>query len=751
MASSNISLPAPPVFTGKNYEIWAVKMKAQLRAYDLWDVLETGAEPPPLQENPTIAHMRFHSEQVAKKAKALTILHSALDDEIFMRIPNCETAKEVWDKLKEEFFGNERTKQMQVLNLRREFEALKMNDSETIKEFMSKLMKVVNQIRLMGEEFLDNRIVEKILVVLPERFESKISSLEESKDLSKISVTELVNALQAQEQRRLLRQEEATESALQVRHKGKAPAVRGEKKFVGEYFGKDSKKKEKFPKCGICKRTSHKESDCWFKGKSPPPIQCRYCKRNGHIEKFCRMKQQQQNQQSQPPQKANVIETEIDEELLFMTNTTRSLEEGDSWFIDSGCTQHMTSKPELFSKLEPATGTVKIGNGDKVAITGKGIVQIHTATGIQYISDVLLVPELDQNLLSVGQMMQNGYSLLFKEGSCLVSNAEGHELFEVEMRKRCFPINWNLITEHECKISKIELDSKLWHKRYGHYNLKSIQFAQKQELVKDLPNIQVCSEVCEGCQLGKQHRLPFPSSATWRANEKLQLVHSDVCGPMKTTSLNGSKYFILFIDDFTRMTWVYFLKQKSEVFSVFKKFKALVEAQSGCFLKKLRTDNGKEYTSAEFNVFCDDLGVEHQLAVRYSPQQNGVAERKNRSVLEMARCMIFEKNLPKSFWAEAVSTAVYLQNRLPTKAVQGMTPIEAWGGIKPSIKHLRVFGSLCYTHVPDVKRSKLDEKAEKGILIGYSSQSKGYKVYNINSEKVFISRDVKVDEDAYWN
>ena len=446
-----------------------------------------------------------------------------------------------------------------------------------------------------------------------------------------------------------------------------------------------------------------------------------------------------------------MIETEIDEELLFMTNTTRSLEEGDSWFIDSGCTQHMTSKPELFSKLEPATGTVKIGNGDKVAITGKGIVQIHTATGIQYISDVLLVPELDQNLLSVGQMMQNGYSLLFKEGSCLVSNAEGHELFEVEMRKRCFPINWNLITEHECKISKIELDSKLWHKRYGHYNLKSIQFAQKQELVKDLPNIQVCSEVCEGCQLGKQHRLPFPSSATWRANEKLQLVHSDVCGPMKTTSLNGSKYFILFIDDFTRMTWVYFLKQKSEVFSIFKKFKALVEAQSGCFLKKLRTDNGKEYTSAEFNVFCDDLGVEHQLAVRYSPQQNGVAERKNRSVLEMARCMIFEKNLPKSFWAEAVSTAVYLQNRLPTKAVQGMTPIEAWGGIKPSIKHLRVFGSLCYTHVPDVKRSKLDEKAEKGILIGYSSQSKGYKVYNINSEKVFISRDVKVDEDAYWN
>nr|KYP55940.1 hypothetical protein KK1_002167 [Cajanus cajan] len=246
MASNNISLPSPPVFTGKNYEIWAVKMRAQLRAYDLWEVVETGVEPPPLPENSTVAQMKFHSEQVAKRAKALTILHSAVDDDIFMRISNLDTAKEVWEKLQEEFFGNERTKQMQVLNLKREFEALKMNEVENIKDFMTKLMKVVNQIRLLGEKLPDSRIVEKVLVVLPERFESKISSLEESKGLSKISLTELVNAFQAQEQRRLLRQEEAIESALHVRHKGKGPAMKG--KFVGEHAGKDSKKRETFPK-----------------------------------------------------------------------------------------------------------------------------------------------------------------------------------------------------------------------------------------------------------------------------------------------------------------------------------------------------------------------------------------------------------------------------------------------------------------------------------------------------------------------
>jgi len=241
-----------------------------------------------------------------KKHTSVTILHSAVDDDVFMRISHLEPAKQVWEKLEEEFFGNERIKQMQVLNLKREFEALKMNEAENINDFMTKVMKVVNQIRLLGEQFLDSRIVEKVLVVLPERFESKISALEESKDLSKISLTEVINALQAQEQRRLLRQEEATETTLQVKHKGKSIATKGEKKFIGEHSGKDTKKKERFPKCGICKRTSHKESDCWYKGKTPPPFQCRYCNKTGHIERFCRLKQQQQNHTSQ---KENVTET----------------------------------------------------------------------------------------------------------------------------------------------------------------------------------------------------------------------------------------------------------------------------------------------------------------------------------------------------------------------------------------------------------------------------------------------------------
>ncbi|KAG6524805.1 hypothetical protein ZIOFF_014749 [Zingiber officinale] len=270
-------------------------------------------------------------------------------------------------------------------------------------------------------------------------------------------------------------------------------------------------------------------------------------------------------------------------------------------------------------------------------------------------------------------------------------------------------------------------------------------------MVQGLPQIEGKQHICEGCAFGKQHRLPFPKGVSWRAKEKLELIHTDVCGPMDTLSHAQNRYFILFIDDHTRMTWVYFMRQKSEVFMIFKKFKSLVEKQSGCFIKTLRSDRGKEYTSKEFHNFCEDEGVERQLTVRYTPQQNGVTERKNQTIVEMAKSMMHEKGLPKIFWAEAVYTAVYLSNRCPTTAIPNKTPFEAWSGRRPSVNHLKVFGSICYSQIPKEKRSKLDESSERCIFVGYSTMSKGYRLFNLQLGQVIISRDVQVDENALWN
>ncbi|KAL4385320.1 hypothetical protein GQ457_15G022950 [Hibiscus cannabinus] len=208
MSSASLSPPPPPIFVGENYHLWVVKMKTYLQAYDLWEVVEMDRDPPAMRANPTLAQMRQHSEKCAKKHKAMSCIQNGVSDVIFTRIMACATPKQAWDKLKEEFMGTEKTMQQQLLNLRRDFENLKMKESETVKQYSDKIMAIVNNIRLLGDEFSEKKIVEKVITTLPEKYESKISSLEDSRDLSSISLSELINALYAQEQRRASRQQE---------------------------------------------------------------------------------------------------------------------------------------------------------------------------------------------------------------------------------------------------------------------------------------------------------------------------------------------------------------------------------------------------------------------------------------------------------------------------------------------------------------------------------------------------------------
>ncbi|XP_020214488.1 uncharacterized protein LOC109798576 [Cajanus cajan] len=317
MASGSSSLPPPPVFAGENYDLWAAKMRTYLRAQSLWEVVENGSNPAPLPDNPTMAQIRFHNDEVAKEGRALAIIQAAVHDDVFIKILNLDTAKEAWDKLKEEFQGSERTRRMKVLNLRREFEAIKMKESETVKEFSDRLSKVVTQIRLLGEELSDQRVVEKVLVCLPERFESKISSLEENKDFSQISLAELVNALQATEQRRSLRMEENVEGAFAANTKGKDQGSNsfGKKPFGGKK-GKGKKEedrnkggawKEKYPPCPHCKKKNHTENFCWFR----PGVKCRACNQLGHVEKVCKNKVKLQGQQAQVAEHQEQIEEQL--------------------------------------------------------------------------------------------------------------------------------------------------------------------------------------------------------------------------------------------------------------------------------------------------------------------------------------------------------------------------------------------------------------------------------------------------------
>ncbi|KAG6512700.1 hypothetical protein ZIOFF_030829 [Zingiber officinale] len=216
-------------------------------------------------------------------------------------------------------------------------------------------------------------------------------------------------------------------------------------------------------------------------------------------------------------------------------------------------------------------------------------------------------------------------------------------------------------------------------------------------------------------------------------------------------SLGGSKFFITFIDDFTRKVWIKFLKEKSQAFQAFKDFKIEVENYTGLRIKTLRTDHGGEYISNEAEKYFREHGIRHELIAHFTPQQNGVSERKNRTIVESMRCTLKRKKLSNEFWEEAVSCAYYLINRSPTKSLKDCTPHETWYGRKSDIRHLKVFGSVAYSLIPQANRNKFDDKSEKCIFIGYSERSKAYKLYNPKTKKIVISRDVLFDEDASFD
>lgn len=269
-------------------------------------------------------------------------------------------------------------------------------------------------------------------------------------------------------------------------------------------------------------------------------------------------------------------------------------------------------------------------------------------------------------------------------------------------------------------------------------------------MVLGLPNVIQSKEVCKGCLVSKQVRKGFPHKATYSATKVLQLVHGDLCGPIEPTTLGGNKYFFLLVDDFSRMMWVYMLKSKDESFSSFKKFRALVEDGAEKKIRVFRTDRGGEFNSNEFKVYCEDNGIERHYTTPYTPQQNGVVERRNRTVVEMARCFLKEMSLPATLWGEAVRHSIYVLNRLPTRVLSTQTPYEAWTGNKPDLRYIRVFGCLTRMKIPDFRIKKLDDRSKQVINLGREPGSKAYRVYDPINIRIHVSRDVVFEETKGW-
>eukprot|EP00253_Pinus_taeda_P029025 PITA_29025 len=344
-------------------------------------------------------------------------------------------------------------------------------------------------------------------------------------------------------------------------------------------------------------------------------------------------------------------------------------------------------------------------------------------------------------------MCDQGTEVIFRSNGCSVRDLDTGKTV---IKGKRTPNNLYIFEEgqQQCYLSKDD-EHWLWHRRLGHVSFSQIRKACKYQAVCGLPDIKIPdSTICKSCQFGKQTRTNFPEKEG-SASRPLELVHTDVCGPFRTRSPRGEEYFILFIDDFSRMVWLGFMKHKDEAFEKFKSFKVLVEKESDHKIKCLRSDRGGEFTSNEFFDFCEEDGIRREFSTTRTPQQNGVVERMNIIVQQMARAMLDESGTPATFWGEAAFAVVFILNKTNVRVNSTQTPHEIWYGETPSVKHFKIFGSRCYIRNNDEQLGKLEPRVDEGILLGYSPHRKAYKCYNKRLGRIVDSIDVVVDEKGY--
>ncbi|GJV22379.1 putative ribonuclease H-like domain-containing protein [Tanacetum coccineum] len=430
--------------------------------------------------------------------------------------------------------------------------------------------------------------------------------------------------------------------------------------------------------------------------------------------------------------------------------------DNDIGIVDSGCSRSMTgNKEKLDDFVQVKGGIVKFGGGDG-RISGKGTIR----TSKLDFENVYYVEELQHfNLFSVSQICDKKNKVLFTDTDCLVLTEEfqlpdeSQVVLRIPRERDLYTFSISELQPEQnvtCLVAKASLDeSTRWHRRMAHVNFKTINKLAKEGLVDGLPlKVFTNEHNCVACNKGKQHKASYKHiSAVRLITETLQLLHMDLFGPTNIRSIDQKYYSLVVTDDFSRFTWTFFLGTKDETFYVLKEFIALIENQLNKKVKGIRCDNGTEFKNAKLIELCGEKGIKRDYSNPRTPQQNGVAERKNRTLIEAARTMLADSKLPTMFWTEAVSTACYVLNRVSITNPHNKTPYELISGKVPQIGHLKPFGCQVTILNTSDHLGKFEGKADEGYLVGYAPNSKAYRVYNLTNKRVEETMNLRFLED----
>ncbi|KAJ9561577.1 hypothetical protein OSB04_006737 [Centaurea solstitialis] len=417
--------------------------------------------------------------------------------------------------------------------------------------------------------------------------------------------------------------------------------------------------------------------------------------------------------------------------------TDPSSQDKGIWYLDSGCSRHMTgSKSVLTNYREERGPAVTFGGNGRGQTRGYGTL----TNGVTTFKRVAYVEGLMHNLLSISQLCDKNHKVSFSKKKCKVKNRKKEVILNGVRHADIYIINMNTSTDNFCFVSRASTDMNwLWHKRLSHLNFKTLNQLCINNLVIGLPDYRYTKEsLCSACEKGKQTRASFKSKQISSISSPLQLLHMDLFGPVNVQSIGGKKYTLVIVDEYSRYTWVFFLRAKSDAPEEIILFVRKMEKLNNLTVRSIRSDHGTEFKNSTLESFFEQKGISQNFSSVRTPQQNGVAERRNRTLIEAARSMLSEANLATQFWAEAISDCQAFQKN----------SLRTFRNRKPSIKHLHIFGCVCYILNNKDLLGKFDSKSDDGIFLGYSSISKTYRVFNKRRQTIEETIHVKFDESG---
>lgn len=684
---------------GENYFTWKYKMELYLRKEKVWAVVSADRPTVPAAGAGITDAIITAAEQdlavyIEKDELARVLIGLCVDDNQLPIVRNHDTAKATWSALRSYYERNTFSNRVQI---KRQIWGSRLSEDGDMEKHIRDQTNGFQKLVDLGEtDATESWKVAIFMYSLPPSYDNLVQALEARPD---------------------------ADLTLSLVHS----------KCLAEYTKR---------------RNANSDGDQTVLKTTARRMKCYFCKAHTHVKKDCvKFKEWLKKQPNkQHCEKVNKVEHN---DFLFHISTSRMPVEDDEWIIDSGATTHITNNKRLFETFDPKQGgQVTVANDHKECAKGKGTCTVSMVnkdgdSSTASLRDVLYAQNIRGNMISVHKLMKNGFAVIFDKGMCEIKQGskqiavadEANGLFILRRPNESI----NVCSDNDHKKGCLHH----WHRMFGHRDPEAIKTMHAGNLIDGMKLVDCGQRVqCETCMEAKSTRLPFPKQSKSKTKAVLDLIHTDVCGPMQTESFGKKRYVLTFIDDYSKYSEIYFLHKKSETEDKLKEFVAMVKTKFGRKPGIIRSDRGGEYIGNNVKRYLGEMGIQTQFTAPYSPQQNGVAERKNRSLMEMARCMLTDSGLPKSLWAEAVNTANYIQNRTITKGAQSI-PYQLWNDERPSVCNFEIFGTKCYVHIPTEKRKKLDNSASAMYFVGYERGSKAYRLYDGTGRKVIISRDVR--------